>query len=72
MKKLLYYVILVAIFIVLDLIVCFGYAIANLKAGGIIFNALLIVSLLITGSLSPIVKKWIGLEEAESEDKEKA
>ena len=37
MKKVLYYVIMVAIFIALDLIVCFGYAIANLKPGGILF-----------------------------------
>ncbi len=65
MKKLFYYVIMIAIFIVLDLIVCFGYAFANLKPSGIFFYALLIMAFTLTGMASPYVKKWLGIEKKE-------
>lgn len=60
---------MVAIFIVLDLIVCFGYAFANLKPGGILFYALLIMAFTLTGMASPYIRKWLKIEEKE-ENKE--
>lgn len=68
-KKVLYYVIMLAIFIVLDLVVCFGYAITNLKPG-MFFTAFLIMALVLTGAASPYIKKWLGIEEKEEQKKE--
>ena len=68
MKKVLYYVIMVAIFIALDLIVCFGYAFANLKPGGILFYALLIMAFTLTGMASPYIKKLLGIEDKEEKE----
>ena len=70
MKKLLYYVIMIAIFIVLDLIVCFGYAFANLKPGGILFYALLIMAFTLTGMASPYIKKLLGIVDEKEENKD--
>ena len=68
MKKVSYYVIMVAIFIALDLSVCFGYAFANLKPGGILFYALLIMAFTLTGMASPYIKKWLGIEDKEEKE----
>lgn len=70
MKKVLYYVILAAIFIAFGFIISIGYSLAGLKPGGIHFNALLIIALVITGGLSKYVKKWLGIEEKKEEKKE--
>jgi hypothetical protein len=70
MKQLLYYVILAAIFIALDLVICFSCAFANIEPGRIIFNSLLIGAVMITGLLSSYVKKWLKIEDkTDSEDK---
>lgn len=63
MKKVLYYIILIAIFIALDLVVCFGYAFANLKPGGALFYGFLIMAFSLTGMSSPYIKKLLGIKE---------
>lgn len=70
MKKVLYYIILVTIFIALALVICFGFAIANLKPGGVFFYAFLIMAFTLTGTASPYIKKWLGIEDKEEENKE--
>lgn len=69
MKKVLFYVIMVVIFIALDLVICFGLVIANLKPGGVFFYALLIMAFTLTGMASPYVKKWLGIEDKEEKKK---
>lgn len=70
MKKIFYYAILAAIFIAFDLVICFAYATLNLKPGGILFYALLIIAFTLTGMAGPYVKRWLKIEDKEEDKKE--
>lgn len=66
MKKVLYYVILVAIFIVFGVTITILFSEAGSKPGGMIYNSLMILAFAVTSMISKYVKKWLGIEEENS------